>query len=86
MRQLHTRPLCATSYGAGGAIASPHLGFHKRHFSPDESFAIHMAGLALTERLMSLTAPPPAAAVRPRRANATAWRWSPKARPTGRFL
>ncbi|WP_318014059.1 helix-turn-helix transcriptional regulator [Mesorhizobium sp. BH1-1-5] len=56
--------LCATSYGGDGAIASLHLGFHKRDYSPDERFAIHMAGLALTERLMSLTSPPPTAAVR----------------------
>ena len=56
--------LCATSYGADGVIASLHLGFHQRDFSVQESFAIHMAGLALTERLMSLTAPPPAAIVR----------------------
>ncbi|TPN80833.1 helix-turn-helix transcriptional regulator [Mesorhizobium sp. CU2] len=56
--------LCATSYGSDGAIASLHLGFHKRDFSPDEAFAIHMAGLGLTERLMSLTSPPPTAAVR----------------------
>jgi LuxR family quorum sensing-dependent transcriptional regulator len=56
--------LCATSYGAQGIIASLHLGFHRRHFTAEESFAIHMAGLALTERLMSLTTPPPTAAVR----------------------
>ncbi|AZO15044.1 MULTISPECIES: LuxR C-terminal-related transcriptional regulator [unclassified Mesorhizobium] len=56
--------LCATSYGAEGVIASLHLGFHRREFAPDERFAIHMAGLALTERLMSLTSPPPTTAVR----------------------
>jgi DNA-binding CsgD family transcriptional regulator len=56
--------LCATSYGAGGVIASLHLGFHERDFSHDERFAIQMAGLVLTERLMELTTPPPTAAIR----------------------
>ena len=56
--------LCATSYGADGVIASLHLGFLRREFAPDERFAIHMAGLALTERLMSLTSPPPTTVVR----------------------
>jgi len=56
--------LCSTSYGADGAIASLHLGFHEREFTAEESFAIQMAGLVLTERLMNLTAPPPAAIVR----------------------
>ena len=56
--------LCSTSYGADGAIASLHLGFHERDFTADESFAIQMAGLVLTERLMNLTMPPPAAIVR----------------------
>jgi len=56
--------LCATSYGADGVIASLHLGFEDRDFTPEESFAIQMAGLVLTERLMSLTTPPPSAVVR----------------------
>ncbi|TPM42052.1 hypothetical protein FJ967_00455 [Mesorhizobium sp. B2-3-4] len=56
--------LCSTSYGADGAIASLHLGFHERDFTADESFAIQMAGLVLTERLMSLTTPPATATVR----------------------
>ncbi|WP_281035858.1 MULTISPECIES: LuxR C-terminal-related transcriptional regulator [unclassified Mesorhizobium] len=56
--------LCATSYGADGVIASLHLGFRRRDFGPDERFAVHMAGLALTERLMSLTSPPPTTVVR----------------------
>jgi LuxR family quorum sensing-dependent transcriptional regulator len=51
---------CATSYGADGVIASLHLGFAHRLFAPDEAFAVQMAGLVLTERLMSLAAPPPA--------------------------
>lgn len=56
--------LCATSMAPTGVIASLHLGFRGRDFSQEESFAIHMAGLALTERLMTLTAPPPTATVR----------------------
>jgi hypothetical protein len=56
--------LCSTSYGADGAIASLHLGFHRRDFTDEESFAIQMAGLVLTERLMDLTTPPPTATVR----------------------
>lgn len=51
--------LCATSYGAGGTIASLHLGFGARDFSPDERLTIQLAGLVLTERLISLSAPPP---------------------------
>jgi len=50
--------LCATSYGPGGLIASLHLGFAGRVFAPDEGLAIQMAGLVLTERLMSLAEPP----------------------------
>ena len=50
--------LCATSYGPGRAIASLHLGFERRSFSPDEALSIHMAGLMLTERIMSLAEPP----------------------------
>lgn len=50
--------LCATSYGPGGLIASLHLGFAGRDFAPDEGLAIQMAGLVLTERLMSLAEPP----------------------------
>jgi LuxR family quorum sensing-dependent transcriptional regulator len=50
---------CATSYGADGVIASLHLGFAHRVFSPEQAFLIQMAGLVLTERLMSLAAPTP---------------------------
>ncbi len=53
--------LCATSYGAGGLIASLHLGFSRRVFATEEAFAIQMAGLVLTERLMRLVEPPPSA-------------------------
>lgn len=49
--------LCATSYGAGGMIASLHLGFPRRGFSPKEGLEIQVAGLVLTERLMSLAGP-----------------------------
>lgn len=47
--------LCATSYGAGGAIASLHLGFPVRDLPPDEALAIQLAGLVLTEKLMSFS-------------------------------
>lgn len=49
--------LCATSYGPNRAIASLHLGFEPRTFSPDEALSVHMAGLMLTERLMTLAEP-----------------------------
>lgn len=49
--------LCATSYGPNRAIASLHLGFAPRTFSPDEALSVHMAGLMLTERLMTLAEP-----------------------------
>ena len=52
--------LCATSYGAGGKIASLHLGMAKREFAPGEAEAIQRAGLVLTERLIDLAEPPPA--------------------------
>lgn len=44
--------LCATSYGAGGAISSLHLGFGERDIDPVTARAVQMAGLMLTERLM----------------------------------
>ena len=56
--------LCATSYGPDGAIASLHLGFARRDFAPDEGLAIELAGLVLTERIMSLAEPPAALPVR----------------------
>ena len=49
--------LCATSYGPDRTIASLHLGFAHREFTPEQSRAIHMAGLVLTERLMEFAAP-----------------------------
>ncbi|MGH6908742.1 MAG: helix-turn-helix transcriptional regulator [Phenylobacterium sp.] len=49
--------LCATSYGPDRAIASLHLGFERRSFAPEEALSIHMAGLLLTERLLTLAEP-----------------------------
>lgn len=46
--------LCATSYGANRAIASLHLGFSTNAFLPDEARAVSLAGLILTEHLMSV--------------------------------
>lgn len=46
--------LCATSYGAGGKIASLHLGFGDAAQVEESADAMQMAGLMLTERLMSL--------------------------------
>lgn len=49
--------LCATSYGAGGRIASLHLGFVGRHFAAHEKMALQLAEIALTERLLDLAEP-----------------------------
>lgn len=54
--------LCATSYGPDGMIASLHLGFEHPDFSSEEILAIQMAGLVLTERLMSFAEVAPHAA------------------------
>jgi LuxR family quorum sensing-dependent transcriptional regulator len=48
--------LCATSYGAGGRIASVHLGFEGHSFAPEEERAIQLGGLVLTERLLEFEA------------------------------
>ncbi len=45
--------LCATSYGRDGMIASLHLGFGDCELEPGQGLAIQVAGLALTERLMT---------------------------------
>lgn len=45
--------LCATSYGRDGTIASLHLGFGDCDLEPGQDLAIQVAGLALTERLMT---------------------------------
>ena len=69
--------LCATSYGPDDLIASLHLGFGTLDFAPDEALAIQMAGLVLTERLMSLEAPaaaaPPKTSLTPRERDALAF-------------
>ena len=50
--------LCATSYGPGGTIASVHLGFGPRDFTAHDRLTIQIAGLVLTERMMSMADPP----------------------------
>lgn len=45
--------LCATSYGPDGLIASLHLGFGHGELEHEQSLAIQVAGLALTERLIT---------------------------------
>jgi len=47
--------LCATSYGARGAITSLHLGFGERNIDPDAARVAQLAGLMLTERLMDFS-------------------------------
>jgi len=54
---------CATSYGAGGKIASLHLGFANRTIAEEDSAVVRLAGLILTERLMQLCDPPEQAAL-----------------------
>lgn len=49
--------VCATSYGRHRTIASLHLGFRDTDLSPDDTMAIQLAGLMLTERLMTFAAP-----------------------------
>ena len=49
--------LCATSYGPDRRIASLHLGFARKAFSTEEALAIQLAGLMLTERLITFAAP-----------------------------
>jgi LuxR family quorum sensing-dependent transcriptional regulator len=49
--------LCATSYGAGGRIASLHLGFADRDIAPDDARSFQLAGLMLTERLLDFATP-----------------------------
>ena len=67
--------LCATSYGPDRAIASLHLGFERADFAPDEALSIHMAGLLLTERLMTLAEPagPDAVHLTDRERDSLAW-------------
>jgi len=49
--------VCATSYGRHRAIASLHLGFGDPDLGPDEAMAVQLAGLMLTERLITFAAP-----------------------------
>ena len=49
--------LCATSYGPDRRIASLHLGFERREFSAAEALSIQLAGLMLTERLITFADP-----------------------------
>jgi DNA-binding CsgD family transcriptional regulator len=53
--------LCATSYGPDGKIASLHLGFSDPAPPPDHALALQLAGLMLTEHLLTLVDPPAAA-------------------------
>lgn len=55
---------CATSYGEGGKIASLHLGFGSSRIDGPNAAVVQMAGLILTERLMTLCEPPGNPAVR----------------------
>ncbi len=50
--------VCATSYGRHRTIASLHLGFREPDLAPDDALAIQLAGLMLTERLMTFAKPP----------------------------
>jgi len=50
--------VCATSYGRHRAIASLHLGFRDPDLAPDDALAVQLAGVLLTERLMTFAAPP----------------------------
>ena len=50
--------VCATSYGRHRTIASLHLGFHDPDLAPDDALAVQLAGLMLTERLITLANPP----------------------------
>ncbi len=56
--------VCATSYGRHRTIASLHLGFREPELAPEDALAIQLAGLMLTERLMTFAAPPDADDVR----------------------
>lgn len=49
--------LCATSYGPERSIASLHLGFGTRDLSKEDTRALQMTGLVLTERLLDFGVP-----------------------------
>ena len=67
--------LCATSYGRHRTITSLHLGFREPDLSPGDALAIQLAGLMLTEHLMSFAAPAGEDAVKltARERDAVAW-------------
>ncbi|MBS0363311.1 MAG: hypothetical protein JSR98_18195 [Proteobacteria bacterium] len=68
--------VCATSYGRHRAIASLHLGFQDRDLSPEDVLGLQLAGLMLTERLISFAAPEPDEAevrLTPRERNVLGW-------------
>jgi DNA-binding CsgD family transcriptional regulator len=50
--------VCATSYGRHRAIASLHLGFRDPDLGSEDALAVQLAGLLLTERLMTFATPP----------------------------
>jgi DNA-binding CsgD family transcriptional regulator len=56
--------LCATSYGPEAAIASLHLGIGDADIPAHESWAIQIAGLILTERLLGFADFPRTPAIR----------------------
>jgi LuxR family transcriptional regulator, quorum-sensing system regulator BjaR1 len=56
--------LCATSYGSDGMIASLHLGFGDAELDDEQCLAVQVAGLVLTERLMTFADQAPPAPVR----------------------
>ncbi len=67
--------LCATSYGADGAIASLHLGIAKDALGGGAAATVQMAGLLLTERLLGFGVAPadPAPILTPRERDALAF-------------
>ncbi|MDZ4374251.1 MAG: LuxR C-terminal-related transcriptional regulator [Phenylobacterium sp.] len=67
--------VCATSYGRHRTIASLHLGFEDPDLAPDDTLAIQLAGLMLTEQLVTFAGPPDTEAVRltDRERDALAW-------------
>jgi LuxR family transcriptional regulator, quorum-sensing system regulator BjaR1 len=67
--------VCATSYGRHRTIASLHLGVRDPDLAPEDALAVQLAGLMLTERLMTFAGPPGEDDVRltPRERDALAW-------------
>ena len=67
--------VCATSYGRHRTIAALNLGFRDPDLPPGDALAIQLAGLMLTERLMTFATPPEANEVKltERERDAVAW-------------